>query len=351
MRRRVTFGSLAVMAGLAVTLAARPAAACRGQITCLEPRIVPRSAAPANLPAVAFWPRRDLYGPPPTGPVTFTRVAGDTREDVPFTTRTSALGDPLLVPTTPLAPMTEYEVTGPPACQEGTPNPPLRFRTGPEAPLPTSLGTVGISAVQRGFQHLRISGWGSDCGPNFAIAFLEARLELPPDAERWSGALLWTPTLDRQPWSIDSVFGTVTTLSGFAVTRFYVQCDGPDSGQYNGGPRPGRHRIGYRAHVPGQDTELTVEREVEMLCGDGVPTRSDAGVVAVTDLGAATEQDATTASGAMLREGGIGCSVGGGSARPGALQVSLAALLGLVVARRRRVTAAGRSPRSRRPHR
>lgn len=319
-----------------MTAVARPVAACRGEILCLEPRLVPGGATPANLPAVAFWPWRERYAPLPTGGVRFTRVVGDAREDVPFTTRTSVFGEPLLVPAGPLAPMTDYEVTGPPSCRAGAPSAPLRFRTGPDAPLPASLGAVGVSPVQRGFQQINIPGWGSECGPTFAVAFLDARLELPPETAAWSSALIWTATLDGQPWRIDTISGQTPTLSGFAVSRFYVQCDGPDSGRYDGGPRPGRHRVGYRAHLPGQDGDLTVEREVEILCGEG-GARSDAGVAAVTDLGAAADQDATTAGSPTLREGGVGCSVGWAAAsRPGALRATLVALLGLVVASRRR---------------
>ena len=310
----------------AVSTIARPAVACPPGLTCLDADLSPTGDAPANVPALAFWPQRDVHQPPSTTLPTLFRIDGARHDAVAFTTRTNAFDEALLVPSSPFVEGAQYEVTGASTCTGPVVGAPLRFTATAPATLPTALGVIDVGAISRGpISIVGVAFESGTCGPTFAAAWVDARVSLSAEALPWVDALRWSATLDGAPWRMPPASPETprpgTNGLGFGVERFFVQCGAPDAGAYDGGPRPGVHRLGFVAHVPGHDVALTVETTVDLRCDEA----SDAGAVAdvtvadvpatdatFADATADAHVDATTmaADAAATIPMGAGCSVG-----------------------------------------
>lgn len=360
--------SLHLLALALCGLSGREASAC-SQEACPPSVLVPASLPdttrmiPANLPALV-WGIARLERAPTASDLRLVRE-GPTPVEVATTLSPFAMRDSvqLVRPAEPWAVGARYTLTATTFCSAspGTMAGAVStsFLVGPEAPFPTTLGTLSMGALQQREAVVPPDSFDGSCGTTAEIASRAPSLALSPDAAPWSALLLVQFLVDGQPR------GFVRTGDGATVPprNFYA---GPDQLPYVvcGTPspaetfavRPGLHRFQFRATVPGSELALlSNEVEAAITCA---PAGVDAGApgdapdasgapdapVVTPDASAAPDAPlaADVADGATVTPGmnGGGCS----AARPGrgGGVVALLALLALAGGRRR----ARRSPRA-----
>jgi hypothetical protein len=200
------------------------------------------------------------------GPLIAATVEPDGFEDV-------------LVRVDPLTPNTEYTFDVGVACFGGTPQSDTRtFRTGPNAPMPTSIGTLSVHDV--------------------ALATKSGRaplhFEASPDLKPWLPITRFTTLVDgaRTTGSFGPTYGSSPS------SALSLDCSGAYSACYESLVGPGTHTVVVSAHIAGADSDppaLTASFTMTCTSEDG-----DAGI---PDSGAAV--DASISDGGEIVDAGI----------------------------------------------
>lgn len=103
-------------------------------------------AVPANVPGLVVRPPLRE-----TTDVSTLRLLREDDSQVPFTLATGGRGTHVVVPKAPLVPGTRYRIEAKGICQfQETFTQSATFTAGPELPLPTTLGTLGVDTPRRG---------------------------------------------------------------------------------------------------------------------------------------------------------------------------------------------------------
>lgn len=137
----------------------------------------------------------------------------------------------------------------------------VEFRAGPEAPLPTSLGHIEVSAQVRAM--CAVGTTSGSCTSPADVAKRDVELVLSTDAAPWRNALLldWAAAPDDPVFGLPRRDDTEDAALGFAA---YAVCHSDDLGQYDGNPE-GRSAVFVRATLPGSDVVLQTGRATVAL--------------------------------------------------------------------------------------
>lgn len=233
---------LAVLVSALIVAAPLPAWACL-YLDCNHASL---NAGPANLPVLVHVSDALLESKTPS-----IRLFDETGKELPSTTSEAphGLGVWIVSPATALAAGTTVSSEAP-ACTSLGGTVKLKTTVAPDAPFPTTLGRLQLSAP-------RAAAAGDlDCNPN------EARvvdLELVPDATQkpWMPVTIFEVLVDGKGIT-DPAHGMPSV--GSLKTHVGARCDG--TGPLSSGP----HRVEVRGWLAGRNTMLSTTADVDLSC-------------------------------------------------------------------------------------
>jgi hypothetical protein len=262
---------------------------------------------PANVPGLYWRPMTGFAASAKPEDVVLENMAAP---GVPLGLTAQMLpnGDYLLVPTVALVDGASYRLTDRSVCAPtGEHGPQVVFSVGPQAPLPSSLGT--LSATAPAVLPLTLATTSGSCLSEVTVAQSTIELVESTAAAAWLDVLHFETRVDGRPWHyVTSIGGWTppgTSPAGRARDVVYAICASKDPG-VGEGVAAGTHTVTMQATLPGT-TQVVMSSElmVTLACDE--------------------DERATQGAG--------GCSSGG----PGAAWMSLA-LLALLRRRSRRAT-------------
>lgn len=265
----------ALLSGLVAALVLtifRPEAVACSPPSCMGGGFVPRGPVPANLPALVWEARSDWFEDEELLPedVVLTDSAGRripvTLESMPWRSRFAVR------PSESFSSNTSYALEGPVLCY-GSGVDQYAFTTTEPRPLPTELGSLRIT--EQGREVLVVSTSAGSCAVQLDASFATVQVQLVPEAQSWSHALLWETEVDGRLWSprtwLPEQLPPGESWAGPAKDRVYAQCTPPEYGYADTKLSPGTHLVVMRASIPGTDLVLeTPPLEVTLTC-DGEP--------------------------------------------------------------------------------
>ncbi|GHG76192.1 hypothetical protein [Comamonas sp. JC664] len=200
------------------TLIPTPAYACAAPNCMLGVRFplpADGGVVPANVPGlVAVPPLLEKIDP------STVRLLLPDGTQVPTTVSEGAYQTQVLVPETPLEPGTMYRIEAKGDCElQATETESITFTAGPALPLPTTLGTLTVTAPEQGY----VNVYGdSSCGGR-VIRGNHATLRFTPSPELvpflpW---VHWSLEVDGEPWSHAKHGGVSATGEEHSETRRY----------------------------------------------------------------------------------------------------------------------------------
>ena len=291
---------LAIFATCATALTATPALACSPMYLC-KPKITFAAGAvlPANTAAIPLL----LPSPnqPPYEPLVPVLYQDGQVEPTELVDDTMA-GWKLFKPLKGLKEGKTYVLHLPQFCPDfetgGTsvlPPDDVTFVAGPTAPVPTTLGTLGLTALAPAM----VSVWTNSGSCTEPILAAQGRVDvaLAPAWQPWltlTRSELW---VDGTVWQ-KSVYGDVPQTGatppegtfGRTVHAFHAACQTVQAGT-DGGVQPGEHHVDVRLHLAGAyDDAPYIYKDMALGC-IAIPEQ-DAGTTADTD--ASPETDAPT---------------------------------------------------------
>ena len=246
---------------LALTAAPSIADAC-SPLQCWPGYFTPADGAtvPANLPALYWRPVGANQGPAATDPsLVVLAAATDPNTPLAFTAMAQPNGDYLIVPTAPLVAGVSYTLSDHNICAgDELTGPTSRFFVAPEAPWPTTLGTLADT------DHMKTSfEVGTASGSCSAIVDGDRStivLALSADALPWQDVLHYQTFVDDTLWqgqaSINGTTAPGSSWAGRGVDKIYDVCMSPDASVLGSGLQPGIHDVKLTATVPGSTVAL-----------------------------------------------------------------------------------------------
>lgn len=330
--RLVGFGSAAVVL---LTGGVQSARAC-SRFSCTDSYAAPRAytAVPSNAPALFVQagvpgPAADggtnLDGaaadggaaPSPPGVISLTTLAGD---PIPFSLQSDPVSPKgkLIVPAAPLP-------VGPLRLQTGNcghPNDYL-FSVLPEAPLPTTIGSVRVSRSLRGLTDSPTNG---PCRAPIDAAVVQIEILPSLDFRPYAELAQFTLTVDGEVWAQEG-YGRHQSWDVDDVQRadlVYARCSALPNGDAPSGLTPGRHAAQLSVHIAGAASDPPpIAFDFDLDCAGAGASSADAG-----------SADAASTDAPAERKSSSGCQVGGNGST--AIVGPLALLLALAIRRRRR---------------
>lgn len=350
MRSTTMIGALA---SVVVLVAGARAQACSPPTGCEGAGVFPTGETiPSTATALEWW--RPMTALATDGP-RLERVDPVTGAWVDVPLDVSADASPRVMTLRPrdgLLPDTRYRLSTTGSCSTWGLSAPRTFRTTGAAPLPTSLGTLSATALERSEIQQRQYA-GSHCADLASATISVVSVALSAEATPWASALVYEARVDGAPFVglvergypyMEPTIGG--THHGRGSARLAVICgpagDGGSPVSRGDGLTEGDHEVVFRARVAGTTTTVeTAPLRVTLRCPTAAPdagTAVDAGtetdlggaaadVASVADAGTADVATAADASGAETVE--AGCSVGavGGGGRGAWVAVAAAMLL------------------------
>lgn len=223
-------GAMAAIAGVH-----REAEACSVGSDCDSARFFlpgPGEMVPANAAAILWQPTGDTPNGPDPSLVVLTRLDPPPATAIPLSA-TSAGRRFLLAPEEPLVAGATYQIVDHNRCESepergGTE---ATFVTGPELPLPTTLGTVALSAPMVADTTVPdLSGW---CSVDATAVTTRVAFTPDPAAVPWLPMLARELVVDGSVWRRDE--------------RLYHVCESSDDA--NRGLAAGYHQVQMRAQL------------------------------------------------------------------------------------------------------
>lgn len=217
---------------------------------------------PANLKAISYT-EQGHGGPTPELVVTEV-LADGTELEVPL--------EPDLSFGRALVPGATYHVgyrAGLDRC--GYPDAGVTFVAGPEAPLPTKLGTIVVDPPSYGDRHV-FYNTSPACFPNGEAATRKARLALEPEALPWVDAM-------EVGWAVATIYpfhtsdGPIDT--GWQHAQRDIEVYRACSDTLPGGLAAGANTLTVIARFPGEEATITTSTEIDIACrgeGEGCAT-------------------------------------------------------------------------------
>ncbi|WP_233610112.1 hypothetical protein [Corallococcus sp. AB049A] len=202
-------------------------------------------AVPANVPGLVVRP--PLREATEVATIQLLQADGT---PVPFTLAIGARGTHVVVPTAPLVPGTQYRIEAKGLCQfQETLTQSATFTAGPELPLPTTLGTLGVDTPKRGT--FPVFG-DAECGSPQEGDFTSLRFTPSPELVPFLPWMTWTVEVDGQPWSFSNHHGLDSTGADHfdshkyeynrQLLSLYTVCTPGNPPPPGRGLTPGRHR-------------------------------------------------------------------------------------------------------------
>lgn len=226
---------------------------------------------PANVPG--------LYWRPMTGFAANAKPEDVVLEDmaapgVPraLTAQPLPNGDYLLVPTVALVDGASYRLTDRSTCAPtGEHGPQVVFSVGPQAPLPSSLGT--LSAAVPAVVPLTLATTSGSCFAEATVARSSIELVASAAATAWLDVLHFETRVDGRPWhyvtSIGALVPPGTSPAGRARDVVYAVCASKDPG-VGEGLAAGKHVVTMQATLPGTtQVVMSSELNVTLACSEG----------------------------------------------------------------------------------
>jgi uncharacterized protein (TIGR03382 family) len=247
---------------------------------CWPGAFVPGDQArvPANVPG--------LYWRPMSGPASNSKPENVVLEStaapgvsIALTAQPLANGDYLLVPGVPLVDGGSYRLTDHSLCSvTGERGPQVAFSVGPQAQLPTSLGT--LSAMPAGVEQMNLATTSGSCFSEATVAQTSIELVASTAAAAWIDALHFETRVDGKPWHYVTSIGALTqpgtSPAGRARDRVFEICDSQDPG-VGDGLAAGLHTVTMQATLPGTtQVVMSSELKVTLTC-DEVEPQPEAG--------------------------------------------------------------------------
>jgi uncharacterized protein (TIGR03382 family) len=268
---------------------------------CWPGAFVPGDQArvPANVPAL-YW--RPMSGDGITVTPENVSLVSTAAPTVPiaFTAQRLANGDYLLVPDVPLVEGSSYRLTDHSQCDLGDERgPEITFSAGPDAPLPSSLGT--LSAAPSAVGPMNLATRSGSCFSEATVSQASIELVASTAAAAWMDVLHFETLVDGRPWYYATALGALTppgtSPSGRARDRVFEVCDAKDPG-IGEGLAAGAHVVTMQATLPGSAlVVISNSLQVTLACNPGdQPDKPDE-----------PDKPDSTAS---------GCSTGGSDAAP-----------------------------------
>ncbi|GMT98705.1 hypothetical protein KH5H1_28240 [Corallococcus caeni] len=225
---------------------------------------------PANVPGLVVRP--PLLE---STDVSTLRLLQSDGTPVPFTLADGSRNTQVLVPKAPLVPGTQYRIEAKGLCQhQETQTQSATFTTGPERPLPTTLGTLSVDTPSRGtFPVYGDSNCGSTQEGDFTTLRFTPSAELVPFLP-W---VHWTVEVDGQPWSFSNHHGlTSAGADNYESHRYeynrpllflYTVCTPGNPSPPGLGLTPGRHQATLRGTLEHADITLPpLSVDFELTC-------------------------------------------------------------------------------------
>lgn len=225
-----------------------------------------------------------------------------------------------IVPKQPWVQGANYTLSATNACPyDGPKELSASFTVGPEAAMPTSLGSVVLHEPGKGT--LTIGTSAGSCSEDEEAVWADVGVALSDDAKPWAALLDFTFAVDGERWVYEPSISATIPRGGSAVgrgkERIYQSCAAESMAFKGAGP--GSHAVSLTARVLGSTTELTASSlELSVDCDDGV-TAPGAPASVATPI-PSEPSPAPAAPTAHGKAGG--CSVGG-SGSPWLLWIAL----------------------------
>jgi uncharacterized protein (TIGR03382 family) len=231
---------------------------------------------PANAPGLFWRPSMTSGQPADPSTVRLTRL-GDTTP-IPFTPVAEVgSSDWVLVPQQPFIAGTQYVLEESVQCN-GAPGARTVFTAGPEAPLPTTLGTLSIIG-HGNFMDLEVATGSGSCSTMVGATVLSIFLEPSAEIEPWKDLLLYDTLVDGQPWVNQSTANMRpapgASWRGRGKDLLYRICEPNPDASYPG-LAVGGHQVAFRATLPGTSmTIATPAQALELMCTSRPPDEEE----------------------------------------------------------------------------
>jgi uncharacterized protein (TIGR03382 family) len=240
---------------------------------CWPGAFVPGDQArvPANVPALYWRPMSGVGITVMPENVTLASTAAPT-VPIAFTAQRLANGDYLLVPDVPLVEGSSYRLTDHSKCGLGDERgPEVTFSVGPDAALPSSLGT--LSAAPSAVGQMNLATTSGSCFSEATVSQAPIELVASPAAAAWMDVLHFETLVDGRPWHYATVIGAATppgtSPSGRARDRVFEICDAKDPG-IGEGLAAGAHVVTMQATLPGSaQVVMSSSLQVTLACDPG----------------------------------------------------------------------------------
>lgn len=261
--RRLLLLSLPVI----LAISARPADACSAP-QCWPGAFVPGDNATIPENAPGFYWRPSIASGQPADPSTVQlRDVADPGTSLGFTATQLPNGDYLLTPDAPLVAGARYALEDRSICNGTTTH--ATFTAGPAAPLPTSLGSMGIIGHGNRLP-IQVATASGSCSTEVDAEVLGIELVTSADATPWKDLLLYETIVDDQPWSNQASINAPVTpgqsWKGRGADTLYRICK-PNADALQPGLAIGGHYVRFRATLPGAATSLaTSPTLIELMC-------------------------------------------------------------------------------------
>ena len=254
---------------------------------------------PANAPAIAWLPTRDLAQSTdavlPT--LKLTRLDGGNNVSVNYTREGTDIGILQLIKPAQLVAGARYRLEETASCGTQT----IEFAVGDEAPLPGKLGTPQLSAARD--ERVNVATISGSCNTQLSSVASHVDLAAAPDVAAWQALLMYRTVVDDEPWSPAwSLAGSPYDFTG-AQTLIFTECPLPgddiDPGARHQGLAQGEHRVRIEADLVGTDITLhSDERAISLRCGQSTMQPPAAGSSANEQSASSTGSDGARPSAA-----------------------------------------------------